>query len=69
LDDLGEETSPMSRLRDPTLLDLIQVVSEVATSDQETLATVVDLINSGTVQLCGDSTGAMIDCRAREDTA
>jgi hypothetical protein len=39
----------MPRLCDPTLLDLIQAVSEVATSDQETLATVVDLINSGTV--------------------
>jgi hypothetical protein len=59
----------MPRRSDPTLLDLVQAVSEVATSDQETLATVVDLINSGTVQLCGDFAGAMVDWWAREDTA
>jgi hypothetical protein len=59
----------MPRRCDPTLLDLIQAVSEVATSDQEALAAVVDLINSGTVQLCGDFAGAKIDRWAREDTA
>jgi hypothetical protein len=52
-----------------TLLDVIQAVSEVAASDQETLATVADLINSGRVRLCGDAAGATIDVSATEDTA
>jgi hypothetical protein len=69
LDDRGQETVPMARTRYPTLLDVIQAVSEVAASDQETLATVTDLINSGQVRLCGDAAGAMIDVSATEDTA
>ena len=52
-----------------TLLDVIQAVSEVAASDQETLATVADLINSGQVRLCGDAGAASIDVSATEDTA
>jgi len=59
----------MTRSRYPTLLDLIQAVSEVATSDHETVATVADLINSGRVRLCGHSAGATIDLSATEDTA
>ena len=59
----------MARSRYPTLLDLIQAVSEIATSDQEMLATVADLINSGKVWLCGDSAGATIDLLATEDVA
>jgi hypothetical protein len=51
----------MSRSRYPTLLDLVQAVSEVAASDQETLVTVADLINSGQVRLCGAAAGATID--------
>jgi hypothetical protein len=39
----------MGGTRYPTLLDVIQTVSEVAASDQETLATVADLINSESV--------------------
>jgi hypothetical protein len=57
LDDLGEEAVPMARSCALTLLDLIHAVSEVATSNQETLATVADLINSGTVRLCGHFAG------------
>ncbi len=59
----------MVRIRYPTLLDVIQAVSEVAASDQETLATVADLINSGQVRLCGDDAGATIDVSATQDTA
>jgi hypothetical protein len=69
LDDRGQETVPMARTRYPTLLDVIQAVSEVAASDQETLATVADLINSGRVRLYGDAAGATIDVSATEDTA
>jgi hypothetical protein len=37
----------MGSTRYPTLLDVIQAVSDVASYDQETLATVADLINGG----------------------
>jgi hypothetical protein len=53
LDNRGQESVATARSRHPTLLDLIPAVSEVAASEQETLATVADLINSGQVQLCG----------------
>ena len=43
-----------------TLLDLVQVVSDYATSDAEIIATVVYLINSGKVLLCGNFAGAKI---------
>ena len=59
----------MARSDELTLLDLIQAVSEVAANDQETLATVVNLINSGQVRLCGDAAGAMIDLLATADAA
>jgi hypothetical protein len=69
LDDHGQEAFPMARSRDLMLLDLIQAVREVAANDQETLATVADLINSGQVRLCGDLAGAMIDLSATADAA
>jgi hypothetical protein len=59
----------MARCRSLTLLDVIQAVSEAAASEQETLATVVDLINSGKVRLCGESAGATIDLSATKDAA
>jgi len=37
-----------------------RVASDVATSDDETLATVASLINSGKVQFCGALAGATI---------
>ena len=59
----------MGSTRYPTLLDVIHAVSEVAASDQEILAAVADLINSGRVRLCGAAAGATIDVSATEDTA
>jgi hypothetical protein len=57
----------MSRSRNLTLLDLIEAVSEVAANEQEMLAAVADLINSGKVRLCGDAAGASIDLSATKD--
>jgi hypothetical protein len=57
----------MGRSRNLTLLDLVQAVSEVAANDQETLATVADLINSGRVRLGGDAAGATIDLSATDN--
>ena len=44
-----------------TLLDLVQTVSNFAISDDEVVATVAYLINSGKVRLCGNFAGAKID--------
>jgi hypothetical protein len=47
-----------------TLLDLIQSVSDYAKDDDEIVATVAYLINSGKVLLCGNFAGARIDLSA-----
>src|SRR5262245_45002468 len=44
-----------------TLLDLVTAVSESAASEGEVIATVVHLVNSGIVQLCGNFRGARFD--------
>lgn len=44
-----------------TLLDLVTAVSDVADSEDEVIATVVHLVNSGAVRLCGCFRGARID--------
>jgi hypothetical protein len=59
----------MARSRYLTLLDLVRAVSEVAANDQEMLAAVAHLINSGKVRLCGDAAGATIDLLATADAA
>jgi hypothetical protein len=59
----------MAGSRNLTLLDLIQAVSEVTANDQEIMATVADLINSGQVRLCGNAAGATIDLLATVDAA
>ena len=43
-----------------TLLDLVRAVHAVADSEDEVVATVVYLVNSGRVQLCGTFAGAKI---------
>ena len=50
-----------------TLLDLVQAVSEHAQTDAEVVATVVALINSDTVRLCGNFSGAHINLRTSEE--
>jgi hypothetical protein len=59
----------MKKSDELTLLDLIRAVSEVAANDQELLATVADLINSGQVRFCGDAAGATIDLLATDAAA
>ena len=46
-----------------TLLELIQVVSEAARNDDEVVATVAYLVNSGRVRLCGTFAGAKVALR------
>ena len=40
-----------------TLLELVQVVSEFADNEAEVVATVVHMVNSGEVELCGTFRG------------
>ena len=47
-----------------TLLDLVTAVSEVSRTEAEVIATVVHLVNSGKVTLCGNFRGARFDCNA-----
>ena len=49
-----------------TLLNLVQAVSEYARTDAEVVATVVALINSDKVRLCGNFAGAHIYLGASE---
>ena len=44
-----------------TLLDLVIAVSEYATTESEVVATIVHLVNSGRVRLCGNFRGATFD--------
>jgi hypothetical protein len=59
----------MARSLDLTLLDVMQMVREVAANEHETLATVVQLITSGQVRLCDDAAGAMRHLLATADAA
>jgi hypothetical protein len=44
-----------------TLLELVKAVADYAETDTEAVATVVYLVNSGRVQLCGNFRGARFD--------
>ena len=44
-----------------TLLELIAIVSEYAESERELLATIVYMVNGGSVRLCGNFRGARFD--------
>jgi hypothetical protein len=44
-----------------TLLDVIDAVAESTASEGEMVATVVHLVNSGIVRLCGTFRGARFD--------
>ena len=44
-----------------TLLDLVTAVSSSARTEREVIATVVHLVNSGQVTLCGNFRGARFD--------
>jgi hypothetical protein len=59
----------MATLTHCTLRDLVQTISDDVTSDAEVVATVVFLINSGRVRLCGTFAGACIDLAPEASTA
>jgi predicted nucleic-acid-binding protein len=44
-----------------TLLELVRVVSEVTEDDREVVATVMEMLRSGRVRLCGTLRNAVLD--------
>ena len=52
--------------RNVTLLDLVAAVSRYAHSDEEVIATVVYMVNSGRVRLAGNFRGARFDLTAAQ---
>lgn len=54
-----------ARFQDPvvetTLLELVRVVSELTDDDREVVATVMEMLRSGRVRLCGTLRGATLD--------
>ena len=52
---------------DMTLLDLVNAVSVYARSEAEVISTVVYMVNSGHVRLCGNFKGAHFDLRSLAD--
>ena len=52
-----------------TLLELVTAVSETAANDAEVVATVVHMVNSGMVSLCGNFRGARFDLESLRMTA
>lgn len=52
-----------------TLLDLVTAVSAAADSEEEVVATIVHLVNSGAVRLCGNFRGVRFDTNPASDTS
>lgn len=52
-----------------TLLELVKAVSDYAETDAEIVATVVHLVNSDQVRLCGNFRGARFDLATTDVTA
>ena len=52
---------------DMTLLDLVNAVSVYARSEAEVISTVVYMVNSGHVRLCGNFKGSRFDLRSLTD--
>jgi hypothetical protein len=44
-----------------TLLELVRTVSELTDDDREVVATVLEMIRSGRVRLCGSFRGSRLD--------
>jgi len=47
--------------RDVTMLELVTAVTEHTRTEGEAIATIVHMVNSGAVRLCGIFSGARID--------
>lgn len=55
------ETLPPNLIRKTTLLELVTAVSESTSNEREIVATVLEMLRSGRVRLCGNFRGCDID--------
>jgi hypothetical protein len=58
-----DKEAAMTLRRTCTLLEVVQAVTEAARNDEEVVATITYLVNSGRVRLCGTFAGAKIAVR------
>ena len=49
--------------RDVTMLELVNAVTEHTKTEGEAITTIVHMVNSGAVRLCGTFSGSRIDLR------
>jgi hypothetical protein len=54
--------SSSAEVRQMTLLELVSAVADATEDDGEVVATVLSLLQSGRVRLCGNFRGAGADC-------
>jgi hypothetical protein len=54
-------TERRDRPRDLTLLELVHAVSQETEDDREVVATVLHLLRSGRVRLCGSFRGSLLE--------
>jgi hypothetical protein len=69
VDPREQETVPMARSDDVTLVDVMQAVREAAANEQEMLATVIHLLTSGQVRLSDDAIKPMQTLQATTNVA
>jgi hypothetical protein len=59
---VAQEPTPVTReARSTTLLALVRAVSEVTQDDREVVATILHMLRSGEVRLCGNFRNAPIE--------
>jgi hypothetical protein len=56
-----EHAPPAHETRETTLLALVRTVSEVTRDDREVVATILHMLRSGEVRLCGNFRNAPIE--------
>ena len=57
----GEKAAAQPTPRETTLLELVRTISEVTNDEREVVATVMHMLDSGRVRLCGNFRGASGD--------
>jgi len=57
----GEKAAAQPPPRETTLLELVRTISEVTNDEREVVATVLHMLDSGRVRLCGNFRGAPIE--------
>ena len=57
----ADKAATRAEPRETTLLELVRTISEVTNDEREVVATVMRMLDSGRVRLCGNFRGVPID--------